>query len=145
MHTIRDTKEVREETNVYHHFTSNKYDLNEDESDDEVLKMKQRWAELKREDQEIKMNIKSFMKMAPESRAMDNPILADRVRNVRYEPQKYDYDEEDRETKQEKKLREELKKEEKPKQTSTQVKPTSPKKQQTPTPVVETKPSSYTS
>lgn len=100
MHTIRDTKEVREETNVYHHFNSNKYDLNEDESDDEVFKMKQRWAELKREDQEIKMNIKSFMKMAPESRAMDNPILADRVRNVRYEPQKYDYDEEDRETKQ---------------------------------------------
>ena len=27
--------------------------------------------------------------MAPESRAIDDPMLADRVRGVRYEPQRY--------------------------------------------------------
>lgn len=33
------------------------------------------------------------MKTAPESRAIDDPMLADRVRNVRYEPVNYNHDE----------------------------------------------------
>jgi len=35
------------------------------------------------------------MKMAPESTVIDNPMLADRVRNVRYEPMKYNRDEDE--------------------------------------------------
>ncbi len=34
------------------------------------------------------------MKTAPETRAIDDPMLADRVRNVRYEP--VDYNNEDK-------------------------------------------------
>ena len=34
------------------------------------------------------------MKMAPESRVMEDPLLADRVRGVRYEPQRYNREEE---------------------------------------------------
>lgn len=34
------------------------------------------------------------MKMAPESRAIEDPMLAERVRGVRYEPQKYNENEE---------------------------------------------------
>ena len=33
------------------------------------------------------------MKMAPESRVMDDPMLAERVRGVTYEPQKYNEEE----------------------------------------------------
>ena len=61
---------------------------NEDESDshEELVKRKRAWAELEREQDEVKRNIKSILKTAPESRVMDDPILADRVRGVRYEP-----------------------------------------------------------
>jgi hypothetical protein len=34
------------------------------------------------------------MKMTPESTVIDNPMLAERVRNVRYEPMKYNNDDE---------------------------------------------------
>lgn len=88
----------------------------DDEDNDEIHKRKMAWAELEREQQEVKRNIKSLMKMAPESRVIDDPMLADRVRNVRYEPQKYNYDDEDKETKKQSKLREELKVEEKPRE-----------------------------
>lgn len=58
------------------------------------------------------------MKMAPEARVIDDPMLADRVRNVRYDPQPYNYDDKDRETVKQTKLKEELKKEEKPRESS---------------------------
>lgn len=35
------------------------------------------------------------MKMAPETKVIDNPMMAERVRNVRYEPMKYNQDEDD--------------------------------------------------
>lgn len=50
-----------------------------DESE-EILKRKKAWAELEREQEEIKQNIKSMMKTKPESRAMDEPIMAERVK-----------------------------------------------------------------
>jgi hypothetical protein len=53
------------------------------------LKRKRAWAELEREQDEVKMNIKSILKTAPESRAMDDTIMAERVRGVRYAPQSY--------------------------------------------------------
>lgn len=122
VHTIRDIKETREEKNVYHFYPGH---MEEEEDDDEIAKRKQAWAELEREQAEIKRNIKSLMKMAPEARVTDDPMLADRVRNVRYEPQKYNYDDEDKETKKQNKLKEDLKKEEKP---SSKTKQESPKK-----------------
>jgi hypothetical protein len=50
------------------------------------LKRKRAWAELEREQDEVKRNIKSILKTAPESRVMEDPILAERVRGVRYSP-----------------------------------------------------------
>lgn len=64
-------------------------DADEDSENEGILKRKQAWAELEREQEEIKRNIKSLMKTDPESRAIDNPMLAERVRNVRYEPAQY--------------------------------------------------------
>jgi hypothetical protein len=70
------------------------------------------------------------MKTTPESRVIDDPMLADRVRNVRYEPQKYNYDEEDKETKKQSKLKEELKKEEKYRTASKPKEPSPMKKKE---------------
>lgn len=57
-----------------------------DTESDAILERKRAWAELEREQEEVKRNIKSLLKTAPESRVMDGPILADRVRSVRYDP-----------------------------------------------------------
>lgn len=54
------------------------------------MERKKAWAELEREEDEVKRSIKSILKAAPESRVMEDPIKADRVRGVRYEPQKYE-------------------------------------------------------
>lgn len=54
------------------------------------MKRRRAWAELEREQDEVKRNIKSILKTAPESRVMEDPIIAERVRGVRYSPQKYD-------------------------------------------------------
>lgn len=48
--------------------------------DDEILERKKAWADLEREQQEVKRDIKSLMKVEPASRIMlDDPALADRV------------------------------------------------------------------
>jgi hypothetical protein len=57
------------------------------------LQRKKAWADLEREQEEIKRNIKSLMKTAPETRVIDDPMLAERVRNVRYEPTTYNHEE----------------------------------------------------
>ena len=97
-HVKGSTKEVREtreySTKVNHHFYP-KSEYEEESENDEILERKKAWAQLEREQAEVKRNIKSLMKMAPESRIMDEPMLADRVRNVRYEPAQYNYEEEE--------------------------------------------------
>ena len=50
---------------------------------EEILERKKAWAELEREQTEIKRNIKSLMKLEPSTRAIDDPSLADRVTGVR--------------------------------------------------------------
>ena len=60
--------------------------IESDESDDELYKRKKAQAELEREEAELKRNIKSLMRMTPESRVLEDPVMADRVRNARYEP-----------------------------------------------------------
>ena len=72
---------------------------NEDSDSETILKRKQAWAELEREEQEVKRNIRGLMKTAPETRVIDDPMLADRVRNVRYEPAQYNIEEKTREEK----------------------------------------------
>lgn len=79
-------------------FYAGSYEDDEDQgnysdSNDDLLKRKRAWADLEREQDEVKRNIKSILKTAPESRVMDDPILADRVRGVRYAPQQYDHEE----------------------------------------------------
>ncbi len=49
---------------------------------------------MEREEAEVKRNVKSLMRMTPESRALEDPIMAERVRNTRYEPQRYNEDKE---------------------------------------------------
>ena len=94
------------------------------------MKRKKVWAELEREQDEIKRNIKSLMKTAPESRVIDDPMLADRVRNVRYEPVNYNHEEMIYADKKKEKLKGELKREEQPpaikKQTSDTSKSSNP-------------------
>lgn len=87
----------------------NGYDDSDDASTEDLLKRKRAWADLEREQEEVKRNIKSILKTAPESRVMDDPIMAERVRGVRYAPQAYQENEERTETK---KMKEQLKKEE---------------------------------
>ena len=43
------------------------------------MERKRAWAELEREQQEVKRDIKSLMKLEPASRAISDPALADRV------------------------------------------------------------------
>ena len=57
---------------------------------EEILERKKAWAELEREQTEIKRNIKSLMKLEPSTRAIDDPSLADRVTGVRMNAQTYD-------------------------------------------------------
>jgi len=48
---------------------------------DEIFQRKKAWAELEREQDEVKSNLKSLMRKAPESVEMDNPLLAARMSN----------------------------------------------------------------
>ena len=87
---VKYSKNTKVSTTHHNHFYGgNDVGDYSDESDDELQKRKKAQAELEREEAELKRNIKSLMKMTPESRALDDPILADRVRNARYEPQRY--------------------------------------------------------
>jgi hypothetical protein len=54
-----------------------------------MLERRKAWAELEREQDEVKRNIKSLMRLAPESRVLDDPATADRVRNTRMQPATY--------------------------------------------------------
>ena len=42
---------------------------------------KKAWADLEKEQDEVKHNIKSLMRKAPESAEIDNPLLAERMSN----------------------------------------------------------------
>lgn len=46
---------------------------------EEILERKKAWADLEREQQEVKRDIKSLMKLEPASRLIDDPALAERV------------------------------------------------------------------
>ena len=50
-----------------------------EDDEEEMVQRKRAWAELEREQDEVKRNIKSILKTAPESRVMDDPILAPRM------------------------------------------------------------------
>lgn len=56
---------------------------------EEILERKKAWAELEREQNEVKRNIKSLMRFEPGTRVIDDPALADRVTGVRMAPQSY--------------------------------------------------------
>lgn len=64
--------------------------LNAAIDDKEILDRKKAWADLEREQTEVKRNIKSLMKFEPGSRVIDDPALATRVSGVRMAPQNYD-------------------------------------------------------
>jgi hypothetical protein len=57
------------------------YPSSKDQSDpsDEMFSRKKAWAELEREQDEVKSNIKSLMRKAPESNEIENPLLAGRM------------------------------------------------------------------
>ena len=57
---------------------------------EEILERKKAWAELEREQNEVKRNIKSLMKFEPGTRIIDDPSLAERVTGVRMAPQTYE-------------------------------------------------------
>ena len=45
---------------------------------------------MEREENEVKRNIKSLMKLEPSTRVIDDPLMADRISAVRMQPQQYD-------------------------------------------------------
>jgi len=57
---------------------------------EEILERKKAWAELEREQNEVKRNIKSLMKFEPGTRVIDDPSLAERIKGVRSQPQSYE-------------------------------------------------------
>ena len=81
----------------HHHHIVNNDDLDIDS--DGILQRKRAWAELEREQEEVKRNIKNLVRTAPESRVMEDPLLADRVRGVRYEPLTYNQEKQQQLTK----------------------------------------------
>ena len=63
--------------------------INATENED-ILERKKAWADLEREQKEVKNNIKALMRFEPGTRLIDDPSLADRVSNVRMAPQSYE-------------------------------------------------------
>ena len=56
----------------------------------DLYNRKKAWAELEKEQDEVKSNIKSLMRKAPESTVIDNPLLAERMSNKTYsQPSNY--------------------------------------------------------
>ena len=51
----------------------------DNDTTDQLYQRKKAWAELEREQDEVKSNIKSLMRKAPESNEIDNPLFAERV------------------------------------------------------------------
>ena len=58
--------------------------------DKEILDRKKAWAELEREQTEVKRNIKSLYRFEPGARVIDDPALAQRVTGARMNPQTYE-------------------------------------------------------
>ena len=54
--------------------------------DEDILERKKAVADLEREHNEVKRNIKSLMRLEPGSRVIDDPSLADRVSGTRLQP-----------------------------------------------------------
>jgi hypothetical protein len=54
------------------------FDLDEDVNE-EILRRKQAWAELEKEHDDLKDNMKHMMRKAPEGTEIDNPLRAERV------------------------------------------------------------------
>ena len=54
--------------------------------DKEILDRKKAWAELEREQTEVKRNIKSLYRFEPGARVIDDPALAQRVTGARMNP-----------------------------------------------------------
>ena len=51
----------------------------DNDTNEEIFSRKKAWAELEREQDEVKSNIKSLMRKAPESSEIENPLLAQRM------------------------------------------------------------------
>ena len=51
----------------------------DNDTTDQLFQRKKAWAELEREQEDVKSNIKTLMRRAPESNEIDNPLLAERV------------------------------------------------------------------
>lgn len=58
--------------------------------DQEILQRKAAWADLEREQNEIKRNVKSLMKTEATTQIIEDPGLADRVSATRLNPHQYD-------------------------------------------------------
>ena len=58
--------------------------------DKEILDRKKAWAELEREQTDLKRNVKSLFRFEPGARAIDDPALAQRVTGARLNPQTYE-------------------------------------------------------
>ena len=58
--------------------------------DEEIMERKKAWAELEREQNDVKRNIKTLMRFEPATRVIDDPGLAERVAGVRMQPQSYE-------------------------------------------------------
>ena len=72
----RDEDYLSRDRNYFH--PSGALDVDND-TNDEIFNRKKAWAELEREQDEVKSNIKSLMRKAPESNVIENPLLADRI------------------------------------------------------------------
>jgi hypothetical protein len=51
----------------------------DNDTNEEIFNRKKAWAELEREQDEVKNNIKSLMRKAPESAEIENPLMAQRM------------------------------------------------------------------
>ena len=51
----------------------------DNDTNDQLFQRKKAWADLEREQDEVKGSIKTLMRRAPESTEIDNPLLAERV------------------------------------------------------------------
>jgi hypothetical protein len=59
-------------------YKPNALDIDNDTNED-IFNRKKAWAELEREQDEVRSNIRSLMRKAPESNEIENPLLAQRI------------------------------------------------------------------
>lgn len=97
-----------------------------DEDEEELVKRKRAWAELEREQDEVKRNIKSILKTQPESRLIGEGAGISGAERVKVPPVKHDYEERiAKEDKKSQKLKDEVRREERPAQPSGNGRPSS--------------------